>query len=222
MHEHLQFNASQHPSHPILKHTTYFNTTKLKHYLKQQPLHNKHSQRTPHNYHNRHKQTCDKYTHILSLDIKPQETITKYCAHLHRTLAALKRYFPISFVAPLPNYAPFVTLTHTTHIISSTSPHTHHVVTPGYVDRPRQCDGTTGQMDGEAGWWTTSGKIGLPTLARINGVGRQEPLAKGYERHWTSLKYLNRLRTGYTCSREHMKNLAQLQWRRYMCMWLGT
>ena len=30
-------------------------------------------------------------------------------------------------------------------------------------------------MDGEAGWWTTSGKIGLPPLARVMGVGRQQP-----------------------------------------------
>ena len=35
-------------------------------------------------------------------------------------------------------------------------PHTHHVVTPGFVDRPRLSDGTAGQMDGEVGWWTTS------------------------------------------------------------------
>ena len=29
-------------------------------------------------------------------------------------------------------------------------------------------------MDGEAGWWTTSGNIGLPLLARVMGVGRQQ------------------------------------------------
>ena len=28
-------------------------------------------------------------------------------------------------------------------------------------------------MDGEAGWWTTSGNIGLPPLARVMGMGRQ-------------------------------------------------
>ena len=32
-------------------------------------------------------------------------------------------------------------------------PHTHHIVTPGFVDRPRRSDRTAGQMDGEAGWW---------------------------------------------------------------------
>ena len=29
-------------------------------------------------------------------------------------------------------------------------------------------------MDGEAGWWTTSGNIGPPPLARVMGVGRQQ------------------------------------------------
>ena len=29
-------------------------------------------------------------------------------------------------------------------------------------------------MDGEAGWWTTSRNIGLPPLARVMGVGRQQ------------------------------------------------
>ena len=29
-------------------------------------------------------------------------------------------------------------------------------------------------MDGEAGWWTTNGNIGLPPLARVMGVGRQQ------------------------------------------------
>ena len=31
-------------------------------------------------------------------------------------------------------------------------------------------------MDGESGWWTTSGNIGLPPLARVMGVGRQQHL----------------------------------------------
>ena len=75
-----------------------------------------------------------------------KDGMEEYCAHLHHTLAALKRYFPASLVAPLPSseqtnlpssnhtytkstpkhihhhYAPSVTSTHTTHIISSTAP----------------------------------------------------------------------------------------------------
>ena len=53
-------------------------------------------------------------------------------------------------------------------------PHTHHIVTPGLVDRPRWSDCTAGQMDGEAAWWATNGKIGLPQLASVMGVGRQQ------------------------------------------------
>ena len=30
----------------------------------------------------------------------------------------------------------------------------------------------SGQIDGEAGWWTTSGNIVLPPLARVKEVGR--------------------------------------------------
>ena len=29
-------------------------------------------------------------------------------------------------------------------------------------------------MNGEAGWWATGGNIGLPPLARVMGVGRQQ------------------------------------------------
>ena len=37
---------------------------------------------------------------------------------------------------------PSVTLTYSTHIISSPAPPTHHVVTPGLVDGPSWSDGT--------------------------------------------------------------------------------
>ena len=57
-------------------------------------------------------------------------------------------------------------------------PHMHHIVTPGFVDRPRRSDCTAGQMDGDAGWWATSGNIGQPTLARVMGVGRQQQLCQ--------------------------------------------
>ena len=64
---------------------------------------------------------------------------------------------------------------HTRHTSSlQLHPHTHHIVTPGFADRPRRSDCTAGQMDGEAGWWTTCGNIGLPPLARVMGVGRQQ------------------------------------------------
>ena len=47
-------------------------------------------------------------------------------------------------------------------------------------------------MDGEAGWWTTSGNIGLPPLARVMGVGRQQQhddVSLGYDHYgvWESV-----------------------------------
>ena len=66
---------------------------------------------------------------------------------------------------------PSVTSTHTTHIISSTAPtYTPHFP-PGFVDRPRRSDCIAGQMDGEAGWWTTNGNIGLPPTSKGHGSG---------------------------------------------------
>ena len=114
---------------------------------------------------------------------------------LGRRTTTKTTYLPASLVAPLPSseqtnlpssnhtytkstpkhihhhYAPSVTSTHTSLQLH---PHTHHIVAPGFVDRPRRSDCTAGQMDGEAGWWTTSGNIGLPPLARVMGVGTQQ------------------------------------------------
>ena len=42
-------------------------------------------------------------------------------------------------------------------------------------------------MDGEAGWWTTSGNIGLPPLARAMGVGRQQQQEKVREKSGTKV-----------------------------------
>ena len=48
-------------------------------------------------------------------------------------------------------------------------PHTHHVITPEFVDRDHQSHGPTGQMDGEACWCASTGNIRLPPLARVKG-----------------------------------------------------
>ena len=45
------------------------------------------------------------------------------------------------------HYVPSVT--HTSLLLH---PHTHHIVTPGFMDRPCWSDCTAGQMDGESGW----------------------------------------------------------------------
>ena len=46
------------------------------------------------------------------------------------------------------HYAPSVTSTSSLQL----HPHTHHIVAPGFVDRPRRSDCTADQMDGEAAW----------------------------------------------------------------------
>ena len=59
--------------------------------------------------------------------------------------------------------------THDTHHLFNC---THIRTTLSPLDLRSDC--TAGQMDGEAGWWTTCGNIGLPPLARVMGVGRQQ------------------------------------------------
>ena len=61
-------------------------------------------------------------------------------------------------------YSPFVTTTYTPSL--QLHQHTPHIVAHGLVDRPRRCDCTAGQMDGEAGWWTTSERIELPPTSK--------------------------------------------------------
>ena len=63
------------------------------------------------------------------------------------------------------------------------------------MDRPRRSDCTAGQMDGEAGWWTTSGNIGLPPLARVMGVGRQQQQPDGLVPKSHSLHEVGMLQT---------------------------
>ena len=75
IHEHLQLHASQykqktqHPSHPLHKHTTYFNTPRLK----KPTIFNNGRYTTniptdpPHSHYNRHKNKHAPYTHIYCL-----------------------------------------------------------------------------------------------------------------------------------------------------------
>ena len=115
-----------------------------------------------------------------------QEATSKYCARLNYTLAALKRYCPASLVAPLLNSeqkkSPFlksylykvnvkshpsplcpICNTHTRHTSSlQLHQHTHHIVTPGFVDRRRWSDGTAGQMDGKLASVPHAGRWDFP------------------------------------------------------------
>ena len=168
-------------------HTTYFNTPGLKtQYFQQRPLHNKHSHRPPHSHYNRHKNKDPPYTYIVSSHLatignnkilrEPPPRISSSAEILHRitrrTLAQLRTNnspFLKSYLHkvdaqthPTPLF-PSVTSSHTTHIISSTAPtyapHCHHIVTPGFVDRPHWSDEAAGQMEREAGCWTKTNKV---------------------------------------------------------------
>ena len=46
-------------------------------------------------------------------------------------------------------------------------PHTHHSVTPGFVDKPRWSDGAAGQ-------WRDKRDHRTPPKTRVKGVGRQQ------------------------------------------------
>ena len=58
---------------------------------------------------------------------------------------------------------------HTNHHFNCT-----HIVTHEIVDRPRRSHCTAVQVDREDSWWSTRWKIGLPPLAKVMGVGRQQ------------------------------------------------
>ena len=137
--------------------------------------------------------------------IVPMHLVTRGNNKILRTpsphISSSEEILPASLVAPLPNseqinhpswnyiytksttnhihhhYVPSVTHTHTHHLFNCTHIHTHRIVIPGFVDRSRRSDYTASLMDREAGWWTTSGNIGLPPLANVMGVGRKQQLA---------------------------------------------
>ena len=99
------------------------------------------------------------HTSIISRHLATRGNNKIYCAHLHHTLAALKRYFPASLVASLPN-SEQINHPSSNHIYTQVdanhihqhphgNTHTHdthhlfnctHIVTPGFVDRPRRND----------------------------------------------------------------------------------
>ena len=175
IHDHLQLHASQYkqntqyPSHTPytnIQHTSTFNKPSIFN----NGRYTTNISTDPHTI-TTTEQPCTIYIHLLSLCIKPQEVITKYCVHLHHTLAALKRYFQPHSSHPCqthqkinhpssnhintkttPNdihhhYAPFVTLTQMTHIISSTAPTYAPHYHPWICGQTPPGDCTAGQLD---------------------------------------------------------------------------
>ena len=154
IHKHLQLYASQykqktqHPSHPLHKHTAYFNTPRLKNTIFNN---GRYTTNIPTDHHTvTATDTKSNMGHIHTSIVSKFLATSGHNKILRtpppHTLAALKRDFPASLIAPLPNseltnlpssnhtytkstpkhihhhYAPSATSTHTTHIIYSTAP----------------------------------------------------------------------------------------------------
>ena len=66
-------------------------------------------------------------------------------------------------------------------------------------------------MDGEAGWWTASGNIGLPPLARVMGVGRQqvEPIPENYDRSIGLIRVVSRRHIPKGCRTNYITGLTE-------------
>ena len=171
-----QFTKQNKLSHPLHKHTTCFNTLRLKtHYLYQRPLHLKHSH-IPHTItatdiktNVRHINTSIVSRHLATRSNNKilrtplphisisEQILPRLTRHNIAQLRTNKSPFLKSYLQKsTPNhihqhYAP--SLTHTRHTSSlQLLPHTHHIVTPGFVDKPHRSDCTSGLMDGEACW----------------------------------------------------------------------
>ena len=145
IHEHIQLNASQykqktqHPSHPLHKHTTYFNTPRLKHtilkngcYTTHIPTHPTQSHTTDIKTNMRHIHTSIVSRHLATrgnnkiLRTPPPQISNSEEILLrltHRNIAQLRSYLHKSTPNHTHHHYPLsVTLAYTTHIIFSTAP----------------------------------------------------------------------------------------------------
>ena len=201
IHQHLELHASQYkqkthnPSFPLHKHTTYFNTPRLKHFFNNgryttniitTDAHTVTTKKIRPNM--RHIHTSIVSRHLsTSGNNKILRTPPPHISCSEEILSRLTRCSPAQ---PRTNKSPFLKSylhkvddkslpsplcpLYNTHIHTSSLQlhlHTHHIVTPMFVDRLHRSDCTAGQIDGEAGWWTTSDKIGLPPTRKGHGSG---------------------------------------------------
>ena len=151
IHEHLQLHASQyklktqHSSHPLHKHTTYFNTPRLKNTIFNNGRYKTNIPTDPHTVtttdiktNMRHIRTSIVFRHIdtrgnnkilctppphisSSEEILPRLT-GRTLAQLNKQITLPQTYTKSTSKHIHHHYAPSVRLTHTTHIISSTAP----------------------------------------------------------------------------------------------------
>ena len=170
----LQHNLLVYPSHPLHKHTTYFNTPSLKNQLflttaaTQQTF-----PPTPHSHYNRHKTNMlHIHTSIVSMHLA---TIGNNTCRTIAQLGTNKSPFLISYAKshPLPLCPLCNTHIQSTHHLFNC---THIRTTLSPLDFWTDSTGVTALLARWTEKLATSGKIGLPPLARVMGVGRQQQL----------------------------------------------
>ena len=185
---------TQHPSHPLHKHTTYFNTPRLTPPPTTTAATQQTSYRLPHSHYNRHKIKTNMrhiHTSIVSRHLATRgynKILRTPPPHIINPDEILPRLTRSPLAQLRTNKSPILkSYLHKVDAKSHPSPlcplcntHTpslqlHHIVTPGFVDRTSWSDGAAGQMEGQAGWWTKSVMIGLPpSQTRVKGVGKQQ------------------------------------------------
>ena len=148
-------------------------------------LHNKHSHIPPHIYYNRHKtnirhiHTSIVYMHLAI--IGNNKILRTPLPHISSSEEILSRLTQCTLAQLITNKSHFLksyllkidaishpsllcpycnTHTHDTHHLFNCT-HIRTTLLPLDLRTTPSGDCTAGQIDGEAGWWTTSGKIGL-------------------------------------------------------------
>ena len=203
IHEHLQLHASQykqktqHPSHNLHKHTTYFNTQRLKNTIFNNGRYTTNIPTDPHTdtttdmkTNMRHMHTSivsrhlatrgiNKIPHTPPPHISSSEDILPCLTR--RTLAQLRRNKSYLHKVDAPNHIhpPLCPLCNTHTSSLQLHPHIHHIVNPGFVETPLVWTELLARWTGKAGCVDHKQEHRTPPpppLARIMGVGRQQQL----------------------------------------------
>ena len=154
---------------PITSPTQTYNIlqySKANHYLSQRPLHNQHSHIPPHSHYNIHKTNMRHiHTYIVSRHLSTRgnnKILRTTPSHISSSEEIVPRLTRRTLAHLSANISPFLNVylqkvnakshpsslcplcTHTQHtLFLQRHPHTHHVVTSEFVDRPRRSDNNT-------------------------------------------------------------------------------
>ena len=124
------------PSKKLHKHTIYFNNPRLKTLSLTTTATQQTSHRRLHSHYKRHKDPVSLVTPV------PNSEQINLPSSNHTYTRSTPKHIQ-------HHYAPLVTSTHTTSL--QLHPHTHHIVIPGFVDRPRWERGSC-WLDGGISW----------------------------------------------------------------------